>query len=358
VTKWNKISIHSGNESLTNATIHFAPCTHEYTAVITAPTCTERGYTTYTCECGDSYVGDYVKEKGHSHTGKVTTPATHLKEGVMTYTCTCGNTYTEAIAKTAEHTYSSVVTAPTCTEKGYTTYTCACGDSYVDNRVNAVGHKYTSEITKAAACTQDGTKAYTCSVCGNAYTEALPKLGHDFSKDFTVDKQATYTEAGSESKHCQRAGCTEKSEVREIPKLVAVFNDSDISKGSGKDIVTVAGATVEQLLSQTDKGAVIKDCKGNLVAADKLPGTGMTLTLSDGKEYTIVVFGDVEGDGNITASDARLALRASVGLESYNEDSCYYKAANIESKDKLSASDARLILRASVGLEDPKQWLK
>ena len=39
---------------------------HSYTEAVTAPTCTQQGYTTYTCECGDSYVGDYVAAQGHS----------------------------------------------------------------------------------------------------------------------------------------------------------------------------------------------------------------------------------------------------------------------------------------------------
>ena len=39
---------------------------HSYTAVVTAPTCTEQGYTTYTCECGDSYVDDYTDALGHT----------------------------------------------------------------------------------------------------------------------------------------------------------------------------------------------------------------------------------------------------------------------------------------------------
>ena len=39
--------------------------THSYTAVVTAPTCTEKGYTTYSCACGDSYVADYVDALGH-----------------------------------------------------------------------------------------------------------------------------------------------------------------------------------------------------------------------------------------------------------------------------------------------------
>ena len=39
--------------------------THTYTTQITSPTCTEGGYTTYTCECGDSYVADEVPALGH-----------------------------------------------------------------------------------------------------------------------------------------------------------------------------------------------------------------------------------------------------------------------------------------------------
>ena len=40
---------------------------HGFETVITAPTCTEQGYTTYACECGESYVGDYVEATGHSY---------------------------------------------------------------------------------------------------------------------------------------------------------------------------------------------------------------------------------------------------------------------------------------------------
>ena len=32
---------------------------------MTAPTCTDAGYTTYTCACGDSYVGDETEALGH-----------------------------------------------------------------------------------------------------------------------------------------------------------------------------------------------------------------------------------------------------------------------------------------------------
>ena len=43
------------------------PHEHLYTATVTAPTCTEKGYTTYNCECGDRYIDTYVDALGHSY---------------------------------------------------------------------------------------------------------------------------------------------------------------------------------------------------------------------------------------------------------------------------------------------------
>ena len=39
---------------------------HNHSAVVTAPTCTEAGYTTYTCACGDTYTDDEVAALGHT----------------------------------------------------------------------------------------------------------------------------------------------------------------------------------------------------------------------------------------------------------------------------------------------------
>ena len=45
----------------------FVPHEHKYESVVTEPTCTEGGYTTYTCECGDSYVADHTAALGHEY---------------------------------------------------------------------------------------------------------------------------------------------------------------------------------------------------------------------------------------------------------------------------------------------------
>ena len=48
-------------------TIAAAPLGHNYQAVITEPTCTELGFTTYTCtRCGDQYTADKVPANGHT----------------------------------------------------------------------------------------------------------------------------------------------------------------------------------------------------------------------------------------------------------------------------------------------------
>ena len=75
---------------------------HSYTAVVTAPTCTEKGYTTHTCSCGDSYVDTYVDALGHTWDGgTVTKQPTATETGVRTYTCTrCNETKTETIPAT------------------------------------------------------------------------------------------------------------------------------------------------------------------------------------------------------------------------------------------------------------------
>lgn len=136
--QWNAIKIEPYNEPLTGATIHYGGTahTHSYTAAVTVPTCTEQGYTTYTCSCGDSYKSDYKDALGHDY-----------KNGLCTR---CGAKDQSAHT----HDYKATVTKPTCTERGYTTYTCSvCGDSYKGSYVDPLGHDY-----KNGTCTRCGAK--------------------------------------------------------------------------------------------------------------------------------------------------------------------------------------------------------
>ena len=103
-TAWNCITIGTANDALKNANIHYnyVSHTHSYKDVVTAPTCTEKGYTTHTCSCGDSYVDTYVDALGHAwDSGTVTKQPTATETGIRTYACTrCSATKTETIPAT------------------------------------------------------------------------------------------------------------------------------------------------------------------------------------------------------------------------------------------------------------------
>ena len=62
--------------------------------------------------------------------------------------------------------------------------------------------------------------------------------------------------------------------------------------------------------------------------------------------------GDIDRDGTVTAADARLILRAAVGLEHFDRDSVEFLAADTDKDGVLTASDARSSLRCAVDLEE------
>lgn len=188
---------------------------HSFEKVDTAPTCTDEGYATYTCACGDSYVSDkapalghkfgewettkeptetetglsqrkcsacditetktlgkVVADHTHSYTSKITTNATCVQEGTKTYTCSCGETYTESIAR-VNHNYKTTQISATCTTDGYIRYSCSlCNDTYMDGRVNALGHDYADTVV-TPTCTKGGYTKHTCTRCGTSYNDSV-----------------------------------------------------------------------------------------------------------------------------------------------------------------------------------------
>ena len=71
---------------------------------------------------------------------------------------------------------------------------------------------------------------------------------------------------------------------------------------------------------------------------------------STASPYTYETLGDANGDGQITAADASLILRASVGLESL--DGVASTRADVNQDGDAGAADAAKILRYAVSLSD------
>ena len=174
---------------------------HAYSSIMTNPTCTDQGYTTYTCVCGDKYVDNYADALGHNYGDwyEVTAP-TCTVDGLERHDCLRCEYYETSVLNKLGHSYNSVVTAPTCTEKGYTTHTCHCGDSYIDFYVDALGHNCSEwYVVTAPTCTVDGLERRDCARCEYYETNTLGATGHTHIPEITLP---TCTERGYKTYIC------------------------------------------------------------------------------------------------------------------------------------------------------------
>ena len=82
---------------------------HTYESTVTQPTCTEKGYTTYTCTCGDSYTGNEVAALGHTEVTDKAVAATctepGLTEGTRCSVCEEVLVKQETVPATGVHIY-------------------------------------------------------------------------------------------------------------------------------------------------------------------------------------------------------------------------------------------------------------
>ena len=191
-----------------------APHTHSYNKVVTAPTCTDKGYTTYTCACGDSYKADEVAALGHKWDNGTVKAPTCEEKGSTTYKCTvCGETKTEETAALGHKWEKGAVTEPTCDKKGSTAYKCsACGETKSEE-IAALGHKWDNGtvITKPT-CTEKGSNTYKCTACGETKTEATSALGHKWGNG-TVTVEPTQDTAGVRTYKCSVCGETKTETI-------------------------------------------------------------------------------------------------------------------------------------------------
>ena len=185
----------------------------EYTAVVTNPTCTEQGYTTYTCPCGKTYRDDYKDALGHDTELENEKNATCTEDGYtgdkVCKVCketiekgsvinALGHKYNDKGVCTVcgakkpvapVHTHTVVIdqaVAATCTKSGLTEgkHCSVCKAIIVaQQEIKALGHTPEEVAAVAATCTKTGlTAGSKCSVCGEVLTaqEVVPALGHDF----------------------------------------------------------------------------------------------------------------------------------------------------------------------------------
>lgn len=189
------------------------PKGHSYDTVITEPSCTEGGYSTHTCKCGNEYVDGYTNPHGHSEVIDDALLPTCTENGLTEGShCTeCGLVFVarESIPSLG-HSIKSVYTAPTCTKEGYTTYTCErCGYGYRTEYESSTPHSYVDTIV-APTCTEEGYTSHVCSYCDDSYKTAYTNAtGHSFGEWTTID--------GFTVRNCENGrGCEEYQRISSV----------------------------------------------------------------------------------------------------------------------------------------------
>ncbi len=207
--------------SVLSGSLGLAACgdehTHSYTETITTPTCTEQGFTTYTCSCGDSYKDNYIDAVGHKvnpelyanvtehwnlcivcydpinkethawDNGIVTLPATITTTGIKTYTCTiCEKTKQEELP-VVEHTCRYEANWFTDVSSHWQECT-VCG-----KEKNNETHTWNSGIiSQEATTTSTGIKTYTCTTCEKKKYEDIPIIPHEHNYSSGWSSDNTY----------------------------------------------------------------------------------------------------------------------------------------------------------------------
>ncbi len=348
------------DEELSRDTITVDALGHEYEAAVTDPTCTEAGYTTYTCSvCGDSYIADEVAALGHTDGDVVVenevepdcvndgsydnvvyctvcdaevsretivVPALgHIAgevaiENEVEPTCTEEGSYDEVIycevcdeelsrdtitEDALGHTQGEVVVenevAATCTEEGSydeVIYCSVCDEELSRDTitVDALGHEYEAVVTDPT-CTEAGYTTYTCSVCGDSYVaDEVAALGHTPADEYVEDAN----KPGTWYLYCTVCGALLDEDVRTVDATgIKLDQDNVRTKYIRKAVAFTLTETVlpeDQLLNEYD---VIWTSSNEKVATVDEDGNVTTHHRGD----AVITATLVDAEGNVIASD-------------------------------------------------------
>ncbi len=278
---------------------------HSYGTTVTAPTCEEKGYTTYKCSrCDDKYEADYTNALGHrisDETFLEQTPAVQNGancEITRTYTVECPHCHKSVSKdfKSVEHKYvKSVKTPATCKADGTMTYTCSeCSHSYDEAYSDAEAHNWVSEgtgvVTKTCSHCNEQKTAFVSS--GNSGTVSQDALQNTDEMNFN---DTLLTMDGDVKDQLKDGGNTQIS--------VAPLGDDakeDALKNSGLTPDQIANiGTVYDFSIENDKG-VISEFDGYITI--KLP-----YTLQSGDDVNNIAVYYIDDEGKLKAFPATYA---------------------------------------------------
>ena len=169
---------------------------------------------------------------------------------------------------------------------------------------------------------------------GDAY-KAEPKefKGYNIVKEkLPTNAEGVMTIAEIEVNYFYKKGKTVTSEEY-------LINEDDIKK-------IVMETTITDFIENMNirEEYTILDQEGKVVSEDEIVKTGMKLKLESGKEYDLIVRGDINGDGKVSLIDLSKLILHYNGMKGFMLDGIPYKAADMNYDDKVSLIDVSQML--------------
>lgn len=264
--------------------------------------------------------------------------------------CECGAVDTggrHTAAAQASHDLISVPDkAPTCYTPGWKNYKyCSrCRYSTI-TPLPATGHTWKTHTGAASTCTSPGTPTWSeCTACGISTLASAVENGGEDTWEPRAHNIIRYAGAAAT---CARAGTQQH--------YICTLCRTRFADAAGTQPVTAAEMTVPATSHVYGEWTVTKEptatATGKAERVCTICASVQNAVLP--KEGAAFKLGDVNGDDSVTTADARLALRAAIGLEKYDAGTREFLAANVNTDDTISTADARFILRHAIGLKDP-----
>lgn len=247
-------------------------------------------------------------------------------------------------------------------------------------------HSFRKETILEATCTQAGNIKYECIKCGYDYEEEIPATGHSdpdanglcnicnliiltenptaymqWEKDayYTEDEYATFNVICDEGVRIVSIYSNASSYTYSINSGTSINYYINGTAGTTKIYVKLSdGQLIGTELVVTDKNALPPETTTQAPETTTVPETTTQAPETTTKEPEITTeptttvngkMGDLNDDGNITAADARTALRISAQLEIAPDN--VLLLADTNNDDIITAADARKILRVSASLD-------
>ena len=255
------------------------------------------------------------------------------------YTPENGTVQTETVNTTA-----AVTKQATCDEKGETTYTADFTNAVfksqtktVDN-IPALGHSYT--FSKFEWTGYDSAQAvFVCDNDSNHKTTVLAEITSYTDRDGNTVHKATAVFDGEEYTDIKIENQSDPDTDAKADTDTDSNTESDTNSDTNSDIGSDTDSGVE---SDTDSNTYSDTDSGSKSDTDS--DTQSVIDEPNG------IFGDVDGDGDITANDALTILRASIGMETLTPEQT--ALSDVDGDGEITANDALAVLRYSVGMSD------